>query len=156
MKFKEYPMTAGLNLGELRTIHHFALNVNNLEASRHFYGQILGLEELTGDNLPETLVKLVAAGKVASFKTADGTILDLFAEPELSPPHADPRQQFTRASHLAFDIDPHSFDRALGVLERHGVPIDHGPVSRPTGRGIYFYDPDGFMVEIRCDAIAEE
>ncbi|MFM7368615.1 MAG: VOC family protein, partial [Sphaerospermopsis kisseleviana] len=21
----------------------------------------------------------------------------------------------------------------------------------PTGRGVYFYDPDGFMIEIRCD-----
>ncbi|MFN7351208.1 MAG: VOC family protein, partial [Dolichospermum sp.] len=29
--------------------------------------------------------------------------------------------------------------------------IAYGPVSRPTGRGLYFYDPDGFMIEIRCD-----
>ncbi|NJN76211.1 MAG: VOC family protein [Synechococcaceae cyanobacterium RL_1_2] len=149
-------LNSGLNLGELRTIHHFALNVNNLEASRHFYGQILGLQELTGDNLPETLVKLVAAGKVASFKTADGTILDLFAEPELSPPMPILANNLPGQVILAFDIAPHSFDGALEVLERHGVIIDHGPVSRPTGRGIYFYDPDGFMVEIRCDAIAEE
>ncbi|NEP37246.1 VOC family protein, partial [Moorena sp. SIO3B2] len=39
------------------------------------------------------------------------------------------------------------------VLKQNQIPIDHGPVTRPTGRGIYFYDPDGFMVEIRCDAI---
>jgi glyoxylase I family protein len=31
------------------------------------------------------------------------------------------------------------------------VPIAEGPVTRPTGRGIYFYEPDGFLLEIRCD-----
>jgi hypothetical protein len=31
------------------------------------------------------------------------------------------------------------------------LTIASGPVTRPTGRGVYFYDPDGFIVEIRCD-----
>ena len=137
--------------GLLQTVHHFALNVQNMEASRHFYGSILGLEELKGDRIPETLVQLVAAGKVANFRTPDGTIIDLFWEPELSPPDPNPSQQFTRANHLAFDIAPEEFDRAVSVLEHHQVTIDHGPVTRPTGRGIYFYDPDGFMLEIRCN-----
>ncbi|MBE9111884.1 VOC family protein, partial [Nodosilinea sp. LEGE 07298] len=60
---------------------------------------------------------------------------------------------FTRAYHLAFDIDPAEFDGALAVLEANGVAIAHGPVTRPTGRGVYFYDPDGFMVEIRCNPV---
>jgi glyoxylase I family protein len=62
-----------------------------------------------------------------------------------------PSRGFTRANHLAFDIDAQLFDRAVEVLKHNQVPIDHGPVSRPTGRGIYFYDPDGFLIEIRCD-----
>jgi glyoxylase I family protein len=78
-------------------------------------------------------------------------ILDLFGEPDLGPPNPDPRQQFTRANHLAFDIAPEMFDRAVEVLTQNNVTIDHGPVTRPTGRGIYFYDPDGFLLEIRCD-----
>ena len=97
--------------------------------------------------------KLVEAGKVANFITPDGTIIDLFYEPDLEPPDPDPKRAFTRANHLAFDIDPHLFDEAVEVLKSHQVPLDHGPVSRPTGRGIYFYDPDGFMVEIRCDRL---
>jgi len=60
-------------------------------------------------------------------------------------------QQFTRANHLAFDIAPDLFDRAVKALQAQEIAIDHGPVSRPTGRGIYFYDPDGFLLEIRCD-----
>ncbi|MBT9317328.1 VOC family protein [Leptothoe spongobia] len=141
----------GLNLNTLRGVHHIALNVKDMSASRYFYGTVLGLYELTGNKVPETLVKLVAEGKVTNFELPDGTILDLFGEPDLEPPNADPTQQFTRANHLAFDIEPSLFDQAVEVLRDNNVPIDHGPVSRPTGRGIYFYDPDGFLVEIRCD-----
>ncbi|NEQ33391.1 MAG: VOC family protein [Leptolyngbya sp. SIO4C5] len=135
----------------LRGIHHIALNVQDMTASRRFYGEILGLHELTGTEVPKTLKELVAAGKVANFRLPDNTILDLFWEPELSPPATDPQQQFTRANHLAFDIAPEQFDLAIAVLQANQVPLDHGPVSRPTGRGIYCYDPDGFLVEIRCD-----
>jgi glyoxylase I family protein len=138
-------------LGALRKVHHVALNVKDMKASKHFYGNVLGLHQLTGPEVPETLQSLVEQGKVVNFKTPDGTILDLFWEPNLAPPNPDPQQQFTRASHLAFDIDPNYFDQAVSVLHQNNIPLDHGPVMRPTGRGIYFYDPDGFLVEIRCD-----
>lgn len=137
--------------GSLRRVHHIAFNVKNIEASRHFYGKILGLHELTGEEIPSTLKDLVAAGKVTNFVTPDGTVIDLFSEPDLMPPDPDPKQAFTRANHLAFDIAPEEFDVAVEVLKQNQVTIDHGPVTRPTGRGIYFYDPDGFIVEIRCD-----
>jgi len=144
-------LKAVLVSGSLRRVHHIALNVRDMEASRHFYGDILGLHELKGEEVPKTLVKLVAAGKVANFVTPDGTVIDLFWEPELAPPDTDPKRAFTRANHLAFDIAPELFDQAVEVLRQNQIFIDHGPVARPTGRGIYFYDPDGFMIEIRCD-----
>jgi glyoxylase I family protein len=137
--------------GALRRVHHYALNVQDMAASRQFYGQVLGLHELQGAEIPTTLKELVAQGKAANFRTPDGTILDLFGEPGLAPPHPDPTQQFTRANHLAFDIAPEQFDSAVAALKASNVQIDHGPVRRPTGRGIYFYDPDGFLLEIRCD-----
>ncbi len=140
-----------LAVGQLRRVHHIALNVKDMAASRQFYGGLLGLRELTGDQVDDTLKDLVATGKVANFVTPDGLILDLFAAPDLEPPDPDPEQSFTRAYHLAFDIDPTQFDQALEALQQNDIAIAHGPVSRPTGRGVYFYDPDGFMVEIRCD-----
>ena len=136
----------------LRRVHHIALNVKDMQMSRHFYGTILGLHELTGDDVPATLKVAVAGGEVANFITPDGTILDLFWRPDLHPPDPNPSHPFTRAGHLAFDIEPNLFDQAVEVIRSHHIPIDHGPVSRPTGRGIYFYDPDGFLIEIRCDA----
>ena len=137
--------------GYLRKVHHIAFNVQNMAASRHFYGHILGLHELTGDEIPQTLIELVNAGKVANFITPDGTIIDLFGEPESLPPNPDPSKSFTRAYHLAFDIAPELFDQALAVIKENNLVIAYGPIFRPTGRGVYFYDPDGFMIEIRCD-----
>lgn len=140
-----------LSPGSLRGVHHVALNVKDIEASRQFYGAVLGLHELRDKEVPTTLKKLVDEDKVANFRLPDGTVLDLFSEPDLLPPHGDPTRQFTRANHLAFDIDPALFTEAVAALHYHQVQIDHGPVERPTGRGIYFYDPDGFLLEIRCD-----
>ena len=137
--------------GALCRLHHIALNVANMPASRHFYGTILGLHELTGSDIPSSLIELVKQGRVTNFRLPDGTILDLFAEPDLSPPSPDPTLQFTRANHLAFDIAPDLFDLAARVLRDNNVKIEGEPVTRSTGKGIYCYDPDGFMVEIRCD-----
>ena len=137
--------------GALFRLHHLALNVANMSASRHFYGKILGLHELAGAEIPSSLLELVQQGRVANFRLPDGTILDLFAEPDLLPPSPDPTQQFTRANHLAFEIDPDLFELAVKVLRDHQVHIEGEPVTRSTGRGIYCYDPDGFMVEIRCN-----
>jgi glyoxylase I family protein len=143
--------SSGLPPGDLQGVHHIALNVQDLQRSRAFYGETLGLKELQGDEVPSTLKAAVAEGKVANFLLPDRTILDLFAEPELAPPHPDPSQQFTRANHLAFGIAADRFNAAVEILIAAGVPIAEGPVTRPTGRGIYFYDPDGFLLEIRCD-----
>lgn len=140
-----------LSGGQLRRVHHLALNVKDMAASRQFYGGLLGLRELTGEEVDDTLKPLVAAGQVANFVLPDGLILDLFYAPDLDPPDPDPDRSFTRAYHLAFDIDPSQFEAALAVLAQNQIAIAHGPVTRPTGRGVYFYDPDGFMVEIRCD-----
>ncbi len=142
---------SGLKTGVLRGVHHIAFNVKDMQASRAFYGSLLGLRELTGEEVPSTLKDLVAAGKVANFVTPDGIVIDLFWEPDLSPPDVDPRQQFTRTNHLAFDVATDHFDAVVQLLQTYPVQLDHGPVTRPTGRGIYFYDPDGFLIEIRCD-----
>jgi len=136
--------------GMLRGVHHIALNVKDMQAACHFYGTILGLHRLIGDEVPATLIKLVAEGKVTNFKTPDGTILDLFWEPNYTPPDNDPAKGFTRADHLAFDIAPEQMNTAMERLRQADIEFK-GPIVRPTGRGIYFYDPDGFMVEVRCD-----
>ena len=153
MTLSKEKTTFGLSNGTLKAVHHIAFNVKDMKASCHFYGSILGLHQLTGAEVPKTLVELVREGKVANFKTPDGTILDLFYEPELDPPNTDPDKQFTRANHLAFDIAPEQFDDAVKILRENGIAIAGNIVTRPTGRGVYFFDPDGFMIEVRCDPL---
>ncbi|MCY7393586.1 MAG: VOC family protein [Leptolyngbyaceae cyanobacterium CAN_BIN12] len=114
---------AVLSVGMLRRVHHIALNVRDMQASRYFYGTLLGLHELRGEEVPATLKELVEQGKVANFITPDGTVLDLFWEPDLLPPNPDPEQQFTRANHLAFEIEPSLFDAAVEVLRQNQVAI---------------------------------
>ena len=70
------PTQAMIANGALRRVHHIALNVRDMQVSCDFYGGILGLHQLVGDEVPHTLVDAVAAGKVTNFKTPDGTILD--------------------------------------------------------------------------------
>ena len=151
----EQVKSLGIAAGNLRKVHHFAFNVKDMAASRHFYGKILGLHELEGEEVPSTLIELKAAGKVTNFKTPDGMIIDLFAEPDLLPPDSNPEKQFTRANHLAFDIAPEQFDEAVEAIKQTKIAIASDIVTRPTGRGFYFYDPDGFMIEIRCDPLPE-
>lgn len=146
--------TPVLNSGMLRSVHHIALNVKDMQASCHFYGNVLGLHKLVGNEVPKTLVKLVAEGKVSNFKTPDGTILDLFWEPEFIPADPDPAKGFTRADHLAFDIAPDQMESAIASLTAAQIEFK-GPIIRPTGKGIYFYDPDGFTIEVRCDPVIE-
>ncbi len=143
--------TKGLESGTIRAIHHIAFNVKDMKTSVDFYGRILGLHQLQGEEIPSSLQELVAAGKVANFITSNGIVIDLFAEPDLSPPAEDPTEQFTRANHLAFDIPPEMFEQVVEILKQNRVRLAGEPVSRSTGRGIYFYDPDGFLLEIRCN-----
>ena len=147
------PTSTGLLAGMLRSVHHVALNVKDMEASCHFYGTVLGLHRLVGDEVPKTLIQLVAEGKVTNFKTPDGTILDLFWEPTLNPPDPNPEKSFTRADHLAFDIAPEQMEAAIALLKQANIPFK-GPIERSTGKGIYFKDPDGFTIEVRCDPLS--
>lgn len=58
--------------------------------------------------------------------------------------------------HLAFDVDPATFDAVLGRLRDGGVPYgsdpqapDNGRTDHPlAARGLYFADADGNLYEI--------
>jgi catechol 2,3-dioxygenase-like lactoylglutathione lyase family enzyme len=46
---------------------------------------------------------------------------------------------------------PGPIEQALAHLDRHGVPVEEGPVSRhgarDAGSSVYFRDPDGSLLE---------
>jgi catechol 2,3-dioxygenase-like lactoylglutathione lyase family enzyme len=58
--------------------------------------------------------------------------------------------------HYAFKIDEEEFDRVFGRVLAEGIPYGSGPGSlddmkinhRRGGRGFYFRDPDGHVMEV--------
>ncbi|WP_244188220.1 VOC family protein [Streptomyces regalis] len=62
----------------------------------------------------------------------------------------------TEGHHLAFDVDPETFDAILGRLHTLGVPYgndpsapDNGRVDHPLcARGLYFADETGNLYEV--------
>ncbi|WP_339381289.1 VOC family protein [Brasilonema sp. UFV-L1] len=139
--------------GSLRRIHHISLKVSDMRVSRHFYGGILGLHELTGDALPEPIRKLIEAEKIAIFYVPDGSLLNLFWEPDLPLNNTESHHGFTHAeisNHLAFEINSQLFEQAIEVLRANQIKFDYG-IDGPTGQAIYCYDPDRLLIEIRHD-----
>jgi len=45
-------------------------------------------------------------------------------------------------SHQAFEVAPEAFDEAIEFLKKEGC-YHEGPVVRPSGRGVYFFDTEG-------------
>jgi catechol 2,3-dioxygenase-like lactoylglutathione lyase family enzyme len=51
-------------------------------------------------------------------------------------------------------VEQQDFSGIVGYLAQHGITVREGPISRWGARGratsVYFVDPDGNEVEIRC------
>ncbi|NIQ01763.1 MAG: VOC family protein, partial [Nitrospinaceae bacterium] len=89
-------------------------------------------------------------GKVSfpSVRINAETLIDLFPQDTPgAPPGPSPLH------HLCLALEKADWDALRQRLERHGVSIQEGPVSRWGARGqatsIYFQDPEGNPVEAR-------
>lgn len=118
--------------------NHVALNVKDLPASQHFYGEVLGMTEA---ERPKTFK---FPGAWYRMGTAE---MHLIVDPGARPAFAPIKDtDVTRVWHLAFTID--DVEGTVAHLNAHGVEIVVGP--RPRGDGaiqFYVYDPDGYLVE---------
>lgn len=53
------------------------------------------------------------------------------------------------ATHQAFMVSPEDFELAAKKMKDWGVKVyDIPTVERPTGRGFYFFDPDGNLLQL--------
>ncbi len=122
-------------------IDHVTIVVDDLERSRAFYGDLLGMELISRPKFPFG----------GLWFRAGNTQLHLIERHSTSATSGYPN--LTRetmqgvAHHFAFRVD--DANRASEVLRQHGVMIMGGPVSRPDGAiQVWFYDPDGHVVEV--------
>ena len=122
-------------------VQHVGLVVSDLERSRRFYRDALGLEEVPRP------ANFTFAGCWFRF---GGTELHLLAEDHTTGGAGlDAGEGAARGltSHVAFEVD--DLEGALARLEAHGVALAGGPM--PRGDGVaqaFFLDPDGYVLEL--------
>jgi len=111
--------------------NHLALQVKDLEASKKFYGETLGLEPLSvPDNLkairgwfkigPDQQIHLMAGRTVDVTNDRNGSHIAVFVE------SIEKSEAFLKARHITY----HAQTRFDGVKQ------------------IYFPDPDGYLIEL--------
>lgn len=124
----------------VRTMDHITLVVSDLERSRAFYEDLLGMANVTRPAFPFPGFWFQIGGQQIHMNVAG---------PEAGPAGLPPFEGElpSRGFHFAFEVD--SCDDAAESLKSQGVEIVTGPRSRPDGaRQLYIYDPDGYLVEL--------
>lgn len=127
---------------KLTRMDHSALIVRDLAATRRFYGEVLGLEEIPR---PSSFKFGGCWFRGPSFE------LHFILEKDCTSPagwqDAGPGGRSGLAHHLAFAVE--DLDGAMRELEQHGIPLSAGPFQRGDGIvQIYVDDPDGHFIEL--------
>jgi glyoxylase I family protein len=126
----------------IRSLQHAGLIVRDLDASRRFYGEALGLQEVPRPSSFKFGGAWFRFGtdEVHLILQADTTQVD--APPE---PGAGLARGF--ATHHSYETD--DLDGDIRRMEAHGHLVDAGPLRRGDGvRQVYYRDPDGHIVEL--------
>ena len=132
---------------------HAGLIVSDLEKSKQFYSEILGLEIIQefedSSQYINTITGLVnATAKFVKLKMPDGAVLELLTYPT----HKTAPHQLSiinvGVAHIALRVN--SASDAYSVLVSNGIHVVSKPTLSSEGIAIVFFclDPDGYRVEI--------
>ncbi len=126
-------------------IGHVVIKVRDLERSRRFYSEVLGLQVMK--DAPQIRACFLASGG------RDHHEIALF---EVGSQAEDPRPNQVGLMHIAFRLRSEEELRlAYRDLKEKGVPISF-TVNHGVSKSIYFRDPDGHELELYCDNPPEE
>ena len=129
-------------------LDHIVLNVSDIDRSLAFYIEVLGL---TAERVNE-----FKAGEVGfpSVRINQDTIIDLFPNKDTEKDPVAREKGEGNLNHFCMVVGPEDFSGIVDYLKDNGVMVHAGPVSRWGARGratsVYFLDPDGNEIEIRC------
>jgi len=132
-------------MAKIRRLQHAVLNCRDVEASKKFYAEILGMEVVSYDR--ERKMAFLSFGgehhNIALFQFPSDTAM-------IEPNHLG-------LNHLALEIEGGEDElKALhDRLKAHDVRIDR-LTDHVISRSVYFFDPDGNRLEIFSDMMADE
>ena len=143
-------------------LNHANIIVSDLERSKKFYTEVLGLEVVMQTEIDEEQfargVGIPGTKVRGAFLQVPGTptVIEMF---EYTAPHKSRtispewRPSNIGIGHLAFEVD--DIDKTYSKLQEHGVPFVSTPVKIPEShkdvggvRFCYFNDPDGILMEL--------
>jgi glyoxylase I family protein len=133
---------------KITELDHIVLNVSEIERSLKFYTEILGLK-------PERVDEF-QAGKVGfpSVRINSDTVIDLFPIQGGPTKLNDQEKTAGNLNHFCMVVSKEDFSGIIDYLKENRISVREGPVSRWGARGratsVYFLDPDGNEIEIRC------
>src|SRR5438034_4314602 len=122
-------------------LDHTIVPAKDKVASATFFAEIFGLT--------------VKPGHFAQVQINESLTFDFADEPEpWGRPGFDPRTG--RSHHYAFHVSDVEFDAIFGRLKAKGLPYGSDPYNhtdgqiyaRRGGRGLYFEDPNGHLLEV--------
>jgi catechol 2,3-dioxygenase-like lactoylglutathione lyase family enzyme len=125
---------------KINQIAEVALVVSDLERSRKFYSEVLGLEVYNYDKL--------VPGTGVTFHLGNGYIgLWLPGEWPRINPHLGKIEDLGHRAHIVLYIDPEDEQKALDTLRKHNVKFWGPRYNEKREVHIDFEDPDGHMLE---------
>jgi catechol 2,3-dioxygenase len=126
-------------------IGHVVLKVRDLERTKKFYAEVMGLE----------VMKVEPSIRMAFF-ASNGRDHHEIAAIEIDGNIPDSQASGVGLSHLAFRLRDEAHLRAAYTdLKEHEVKIISA-VNHGVTKSIYFRDPDGHLLEVYCDGLPEE
>jgi catechol 2,3-dioxygenase-like lactoylglutathione lyase family enzyme len=125
-------------------MQHYMVLAKDLEKTRAFYCDVLGLAE--GPRPPFRFKGLwIYAGEVACIHVAERASYDDTSRTPANP--ADPVNHGSGSvDHIAFAAT--DYDELIGRFEKHGVKFRATVVPGKPLRQLFVFDPDGIQIEI--------
>lgn len=135
-------------------LHHTAYVTKDMEATRKFYEDVIGLPLMATWCESDELFGAVRTYMHTFFGLADGSALAFFqfANPA-DQEQFGPQMPFSPFHHIALFVDKKAQDeieariKAAGYKEPEHFILEHGYC-----RSVYVTDPNGMIVEFCCDA----
>lgn len=125
-------------------LHHSAYRCRDIEETRSFYEDFLGLPLVNAFELSQTKTGSPTRAIHAFFSMADGSCLAFFEVPNLP---FEFKAQHDFDLHIALEVPRRSLESWLRMAKAAGVEC-RGIADHEFMESIYLRDPNGYVVEL--------